>query len=77
MKAQTLRKDLLRLAYKAHYRACTQAQYYWQPTPIAGGVCEHCGSRYVVLNGYALGVYHVLDNGKLKQLEQWPYAIRD
>ena len=69
--------DLLRLAYKAHYRACTQAQYYWQPTPIGSGVCNNCGSRYVVLNGYALGVYRVLDNGKLKRLEQWPYSTKD
>ena len=73
---QTLPKDLLRRAYKAHYRACTQAQYYWQPTPVARGVCEHCGSQYVTLNGYALGVYRVLDNSKLERLELWPHATK-
>ena len=77
MSAPPSQADLLRLAYKAHYRACTQAQYYRQPTPIAGGACEHCDSRYVMLGGYALGVYRMLDNGKLKQLEQWPHAIKD
>jgi len=33
--------------------------------------------RYVTLSGYALGVYRILDNGKLRQLEQWPHSIKD
>src|SRR5216110_2345254 len=65
-------KDLLRRLYKAHYRACTEAQFYWQPTPVDSAVCENCGSRYVVFDGYAFGLYRVLDNSKLERLEKWP-----
>lgn len=63
-------------AFSAYFRYPGEA-ILDQPTGGLGGLREHIGRAYVVLeNSYrTLAVYRVRNDGRLKRLARWPTAI--